>query len=96
LCIIDRNKLATSLFLSSKLDAFLESRPRGVAVKPRKGVGATGWREVLFVLSLWAESVGYGRGVAKYLWLLPSCVTSSAKRFLPKFGLAIRNFALQH
>jgi hypothetical protein len=33
---------------------------------------------------------------AKYLTLLLSCVTSSTKTFLPKFGLANRNFALQH
>jgi hypothetical protein len=36
------------------------------------------------------------RTYAKYLTLLLTCVTSSTKVNLPKFGLAKRDFALQH
>ena len=45
-------QLATSLFLSSKLDAFASLRRGGVAVKPCKGFGTYRRRGAAFVLSL--------------------------------------------
>ena len=53
-------QLATSLFLSSKLDAFASLRRGGVAVKPCKGFGTYRRRGAAFVLSLWADLADMG------------------------------------
>jgi hypothetical protein len=48
------------------------------------------------VLSNWAERAAHGAEFAKYLVLLPSCVTYATKTFLPKIGLANPAFTVQH
>jgi hypothetical protein len=55
-----------------------------------------GARRELFVLLNCAAPAALAQAYAKYLMLLPGCVTSSANVLRPKIRLANPTFAVQH